>query len=1251
MRPPAVEKLGYYPTDEPVIDILTTYITSASEKARLFDPCAGEGIAAAKLGRALNCATWGVELSPARAAKAGQVMDRVFQAPWQACFLSNESISMLFLNPPYESSEDHKRVELEFLSSTTTKLVRGGLLIYIVPQHILGLVQVARILAGQYECLTVGRFPDGLFEKFKQLVVLGYRRKSYTIPTEAEIEAIQAWAKVELDPLAPLSKPIYHLIPSPERGLDGRPVIFKRTDWEAEDVVEATTTCGFQRTKEWLDLIQPDHNRAELTQPVMPLKKGHVAMLMASGMMGTVRLTDDEGRPMLIKGRVVKKVEKVGEEGIGEEVTETYRDRFVTTVAVLKQDKIEVIQDIQGLVPFMKAYGEKIAAHVMKTYRPLYNFDSTSQEIQVLDRLGQERKPLPGQDRPGLLPTQRHAAAALARCIRKHGVANCQAEMGSGKTTVASAVVDLLNAYPALIICPPHLVPKWIREVEEVIPGVHAREIRRIGRNAEDPGDINDVRAFLEDYDAGRIGKKAVAVVANTAAKFGAGWKPAAMRKRTVDPLTGQHIWAYACPTCGTVIDTEENGVIVPVTDLEQLAKKRHFCRAMVSGWQLNPDGTRKLDADGNSIWGTRLCKTPLFAFTATRRESIANYIAKHQNGAFEVLVADECLVKDTLIETKVGPKAIQDIRVGDEVLSYNHESNALEYKKVLHTMKNPAPNNLVRTAGIVCTANHPIFTEEDHYVEAQALRGKTLRLLRKDLYDLPQRQGYGSLLLSILRIIRSITRVKEEVRRCTSETDGRKNLPAVWESILSSTNGSVICEPKVLLTQMQCGSSLQEHRFGARVRCKNAQLWKWLEWEEATRGGGADGQAQSNARSGKHRKSKESEHRKNIPSPRRQWNDHQTAGEVSPGTWAARISTGIRHIHQQCQGIFSLIADSLQSGSGYSGGESGNRSRWSLAQEEEMEIPRPTEDSRFESLRVDRVEILERGNRSGFEQVCPDGYVYNLEVEANNNYFANGILVHNCHQFKGKSSDRGLAFHQLVTACKSTLTLTGTFFGGKSTSIFWLLHRLNAGVRRDFAFNEELRWARLYGVLETKRKRRRDDADEDGVFTGNRRYRNNAKEQPGISPAIINRLLDTTIFLSLKDLGLALPAYNEEVTTLEMLEEQSSQYQQMESTLKSMALQSNRYLSTWLQWSLARPNSAFREETIMIDEAKDEKGKVVRKVPLMVLPPVVNGNPKWLPKEGWLADFCRNEKRQGRKVLVYVRQTGTRDIVRREVV
>jgi hypothetical protein len=166
----------------------------------------------------------------------------------------------------------------------------------------------------------------------------------------------------------------------------------------------------------------------------MPLKKGHIAMLMASGMMGTVKLTDEEGKPMLIKGRVIKVVEKTEQPDAKEAdtVVETYKDRFVTTVAVLKQEGIQVIQDVKGLSEFMKVHGEKIAAHVLETYKPLYNLDPTVNEIEVLDRLGTQRKALPGQERAGLLPAQRHAAAALARSIRKNGVANCQAEMGTG---------------------------------------------------------------------------------------------------------------------------------------------------------------------------------------------------------------------------------------------------------------------------------------------------------------------------------------------------------------------------------------------------------------------------------------------------------------------------------------------------------------------------------------------------------------------------------------------------------------------------------------------------------------------------------------------------------------------------------------------------------------------------------------------------------------------------------------------------
>ena len=300
-------------------------------------------------------------------------------------------------------------------------------------------------------------------------------------------------------------------------------------------------------------------------------------MLMASGMMGTVKLTDEEGKPMLIKGRVIKVVEKTEQPDAkdADTVVETYKDRFVTTVAVLKQDGIQVIQDVKGLSEFMKVHGEKIAAHVLETYKPIYNLDPTVNEIAVLNRLGTQRKALPGQERAGLLPAQRHAAAALARSIRKNGVANCQAEMGTGKTTISTGVIELLDAYPAIVLCPPHLVPKWIREIEEVIPGAYAREIRRIGRNSDEVYDVNDVREFLDQYKAaydtaqrkGGSKPKWVAVVAHTSAKFGAGWQPSVITRKARDPLTGKIVDACACPGCGKVVMVEKDGFIVPVTD------------------------------------------------------------------------------------------------------------------------------------------------------------------------------------------------------------------------------------------------------------------------------------------------------------------------------------------------------------------------------------------------------------------------------------------------------------------------------------------------------------------------------------------------------------------------------------------------------------------------------------------------------------------------------------------------------------
>jgi SNF2 family DNA or RNA helicase len=104
------------------------------------------------------------------------------------------------------------------------------------------------------------------------------------------------------------------------------------------------------------------------------------------------------------------------------------------------------------------------------------------------------------------------------------------------------------------------------------------------------------------------------------------------------------------------------------------------------------------------------------------------------------------------------------------------------------------------------------------------------------------------------------------------------------------------------------------------------------------------------------------------------------------------------------------------------------------------------------------------------------------------------------------------------------------------------------------------------------------------------------------------------------------------------MVEEQLRQYKTMESSLLALAKEDSRYLSSWLQNGLARPNSAFRNEKIYSVKSESIKKE------LMDLPAVI-GERQLLPKEKWLQEFCLSERNLGRKVLVYLRQTGTRDI------
>ena len=143
MRLAGIEKGGFYPYPIHMAEATAYWFIPPPNGARgrILDPCAGEGKIAAILVELLNCKTWGCELFPHRAEKAATRMDKCHSTAWESCSLTDESVTLLWLNAPYDDDRhgQEKRLELAFLKSTTPKLVGGGVLAFLIPQRILGL--------------------------------------------------------------------------------------------------------------------------------------------------------------------------------------------------------------------------------------------------------------------------------------------------------------------------------------------------------------------------------------------------------------------------------------------------------------------------------------------------------------------------------------------------------------------------------------------------------------------------------------------------------------------------------------------------------------------------------------------------------------------------------------------------------------------------------------------------------------------------------------------------------------------------------------------------------------------------------------------------------------------------------------------------------------------------------------------------------------------------------------------------------
>ena len=301
-------KMGYYRTPDDVVDSIKSFFTFPEVPANILDPCCGEGMALQRLCEGTNSQSYGIELDGYRADEAKGRLDEVLKSGYEQTRISNNVFSLLYINPPYDDTvvdsnflgnSTTERKEKTFFRDTIKYLKPHGILVYLIPQSRLR-QDIAKIIAYRFEDVRVYRFPGELFDDFGQLVLFGIRKEKNSYDDDL-LERLAEVQNINLKDLPLLDEPVYS-IPA------GKYVsLFVSTVIDEELLsAELGSSSLWTRFNE-LALV----NEAELQSPPLPLHKGHLGLLLASGCLDGIF---GEGKERhIVKGKVEKVVSKFTE--------------------------------------------------------------------------------------------------------------------------------------------------------------------------------------------------------------------------------------------------------------------------------------------------------------------------------------------------------------------------------------------------------------------------------------------------------------------------------------------------------------------------------------------------------------------------------------------------------------------------------------------------------------------------------------------------------------------------------------------------------------------------------------------------------------------------------------------------------------------------------------------------------------------------------------------------------------------------
>lgn len=314
-------KMGYYPTDIDHMKLIKKALKFPETSVNFFDPCCGCGLALETLTRGTESVTYGVEIDESRGEEAEGRLHRVGFGSFFHSMMSREAFHALFLNPPYMSVIGEggikARSEKRFLVESLHHLMTGGVLMYVIPYYRLT-YDICRVLCDNFENISVYKFLDGEFSKYKQIVVMGIKKKKEDGSENAERLADFAMFPDNIPLITELKHECYTL-PDREKAVE----VFKGAKFNLGELKRQLA-----KSKSIDMLFEKSRIDASEKRPLLPLNIGQVGLIGGSGLING--FVDCE-TPHVIKGRVIKEVKRYEDTDLNT-LTETRVNRMLFNV-------------------------------------------------------------------------------------------------------------------------------------------------------------------------------------------------------------------------------------------------------------------------------------------------------------------------------------------------------------------------------------------------------------------------------------------------------------------------------------------------------------------------------------------------------------------------------------------------------------------------------------------------------------------------------------------------------------------------------------------------------------------------------------------------------------------------------------------------------------------------------------------------------------------------------------------------------